>query len=138
MPTLTIQYLIRTLIVTFALLTGPQAFAASACKGQTNNACNQNNSCYWVAGYKRSDGANVKSHCRAKPKSSLKDSAQKTTKKATSTAVNKSKSESVKNKAASVSKKTTDKASQKKSKNAAKNKIKESEKKAVKKSSSTQ
>ena len=81
MSTFTPQLLIRSLIVTFALLAGSQAFAASACKGQTDTACNQNDSCYWVTGYKRSDGANVKAHCRAKPKSSMKDSAKKTVEK---------------------------------------------------------
>ena len=84
MLTFSPQLLIQTLVVTFTLLTGSQAFAASACKGQTNTACNQTNSCYWVAGYKRSDGANVKSHCRSKPKSSLKSSAEKATKKSSS------------------------------------------------------
>ncbi len=78
------QLLIRTLVVTFTLLTGSQTFAASACKGQTDSVCNQNDSCYWVTGYKRSDGANVKGHCRAKPQSSLKDSAKKTTKQESS------------------------------------------------------
>lgn len=75
MPTLTPQFLIRTLVVTFTLLTGSQTFAASDCKGQTDTACHQNDSCYWVSGYKRSDGANVKEHCRAKPQSSIKASA---------------------------------------------------------------
>lgn len=133
MPTLTIQCLIRTLIVTFALLAGPQAFAASACKGQTNSACNQNNSCYWVAGYKRSDGANVKSHCRAKPKASLKDSTQKKTNKASTTAVNKSNADSAKKTAALAGKKPADTASNKKPKDTAKKKLKESEKKSAKK-----
>lgn len=77
MSTFTPKFLIRTLAVTFTLLTGSQAFAASACKGQTDTACNQNDSCYWVTGYKRSDGANVKGHCRAKPHSSIKDSSKK-------------------------------------------------------------
>ena len=77
MSTLTPKFLIRTLLVTFTLLTGSQAFAASACKGQIETVCNQNNSCYWVTGYKRSDGANVKGHCRGKPQTSIKDSAKK-------------------------------------------------------------
>ena len=81
MSTITPQFFIRTLVITFTLLTGSQAFAASACKGQTDTVCNQNDSCYWVTGYKRSDGANVKGHCRAKPQTSIKESTEvKTTK----------------------------------------------------------
>lgn len=80
MPTLTPQLVIRTLVVTIALFTGSQAFAASACKGQADTSCSQNDSCYWVTGYQRSDGANVKGHCRAKPQSSIKDSAMQKTK----------------------------------------------------------
>lgn len=88
MTTFTFQPLIRTLIVTFALFSGSEAIAASACKGQTDAACGQNDSCYWVTGYKRSDGANVKGHCRAKPQSSLKDSAKSPAKKESDSAKN--------------------------------------------------
>mgnify|MGYP005994050215 FL=1 len=80
MPTLTPRFAISTLAITFSLLTGSHAFAASACKGQADTSCNQNDSCYWVTGYKRSDGVNVKGHCRAKPQSSIKDSAMQKTK----------------------------------------------------------
>ncbi|SIS94985.1 hypothetical protein [Neptunomonas antarctica] len=68
----------RTLIITFTLLGSSQSMAASVCKGQPDAACGQNDSCYWVTGYQRSDGANVKSHCRTKPQASLKDSAKET------------------------------------------------------------
>jgi hypothetical protein len=76
MTTLVTHRFIRTIIITFTLFGGSQAMAASACKGQPDAACGQNDSCYWVTGYQRSDGANVKSHCRTKPQSSLKDSAK--------------------------------------------------------------
>ena len=125
------QLLIQTLVVTFTLLTGSQAFAASACKGQTNTACNQTNSCYWVAGYKRSDGANVKSHGRSKPKSSLKSSAEKT-KKQLST-VKESSADSAKKKtqdsSSMASKKSLDKTSSKKQKEIVKKTTKKQEKK---------
>lgn len=81
MTTSTVKPFIHTILITFSLFSGAQALAASACKGQTDTACNQNNSCYWVSEFKRSDGANVKGHCRAKPNASLKEVSQKPIKK---------------------------------------------------------
>jgi hypothetical protein len=133
MLTFSPQLLVQTLIVTFALMTGSQAFAASDCKGQKNTACIQKNSCYWVAGYKRSDGANVKSHCRSKPKSSLKSSAGKTTKQLST--VKKPSAGSVKKTQDSTSmvpKKSLDKTSSKKQKDVVKKKAKKSDKKVTK------
>lgn len=52
--------------VTFSLMFAGNAFAVE-CKGKSSSACNASNSCSWVKGYKRSDGAKVSSFCRAKP-----------------------------------------------------------------------
>ena len=46
---------------------------AANCKGLETAACGEQTSCYWVEGYQRKDGANVKAHCRAKPNKSIAD-----------------------------------------------------------------
>jgi hypothetical protein len=43
------------------------AQAASVCKGSAQTACNNNDDCSWVNGYKRKDGAVVEAHCKSKP-----------------------------------------------------------------------
>ncbi len=58
-----------TLLFTGLLLSTP-ALSATACKGQSQTSCSNSTSCYWVDAYKRSDGASVKGHCRAKPNAS--------------------------------------------------------------------
>lgn len=60
-----------TLLFTGLLLSTP-ALSATACKGQSQTSCSNSTSCYWVDAYKRSDGASVKGHCRAKPNASIK------------------------------------------------------------------
>ncbi|MDO6468740.1 hypothetical protein Q4498_11505 [Neptunomonas phycophila] len=64
-------------IVILSSLTTLPASAASACKGISQSACDNSNSCYWVSGYKRADGASVKAHCRTKAKSSISKAADK-------------------------------------------------------------
>lgn len=49
------------------------ASTAASCKGLDTTACGEQTSCYWVDGYQRKDGANVKAHCRAKPNKSIAD-----------------------------------------------------------------
>ena len=68
-------------VMTASLLLCGQA-SAITCKGMTEESCtNSNNSCYWVNGYQRSDGVQVKAHCRTKSvKKSLGDSASTTDK----------------------------------------------------------
>lgn len=39
--------------------------AANACKGLSNTACTNSDSCRWVNGYERKDGRKVKSFCRS-------------------------------------------------------------------------
>lgn len=64
------KFALKPLIAALAIGTSLTATAASNCKGQTQSACSNSSSCYWVEGYKRTDGAKVKAHCRAKPSKS--------------------------------------------------------------------
>lgn len=66
-------------VTSLALLSSGPSFAASACKGLSNSACDSNTSCNWVESYKRKDGVKVKAHCRSasKKKSALTSSKTK-------------------------------------------------------------
>ena len=65
-----------SLLFTGILLSTP-ALSAATCKGESQTTCSNSTSCYWVDAYKRSDGASVKGHCRAKPSASIKKSETK-------------------------------------------------------------
>ena len=57
------------------------ASAQSACKGLSKSACESNNACSHVKSFTRSDGANVKAFCRAKPGGGAKKASTKPKKK---------------------------------------------------------
>jgi len=60
---------LSTFALSLALGLGTAAVqAASACKGSAQAACESNNDCSWVSGYKRKDGVDVDAHCKSKPK----------------------------------------------------------------------
>jgi len=64
-------------IIIMSSLASLPSYAASACKGIAESACDNSSSCYWVSSYKRADGATVKAHCRTKAKSSISKAADK-------------------------------------------------------------
>lgn len=68
--------------------------AANACKGLSNTACTNSDSCRWVNGYERKDGRKVKSFCRSysskKKVSKAKKVKQKTNKASTKKITSKS------------------------------------------------
>lgn len=51
-----------TLLISFSAPTS----AASPCKGETEKACTNKDSCSWIKAHKRKDGAKVKAYCRTK------------------------------------------------------------------------
>ncbi|NNJ94415.1 MAG: hypothetical protein HKP57_06700, partial [Halobacteria archaeon] len=53
------------------------AHSASQCKGLSASACSASTECTWVEGFKRSDGAKVKSYCRALPSKAKKSAGKK-------------------------------------------------------------
>ncbi len=63
------QFSTRLIIPIFALCSVVLAIdvdAQSACKGLSKTQCGGNQSCTWVSGFTRGDGAKVSAHCRAK------------------------------------------------------------------------
>lgn len=61
---------IKAGIISLTLATAPISFAANSCKGLVESNCTQQeNTCYWVNSYKRTDGIEVRGHCRTKAKS---------------------------------------------------------------------
>lgn len=62
------QKLLSVLALALTLSFSHTTLAASACKGKAENLCGKDNSCYWVSGYTRTNGTNVKAHCRTKSK----------------------------------------------------------------------
>ena len=82
-PYLTISILISSVLVAFSIFFSTKANAQSICKGLTQSVCQSNNQCSYVAAFVRSDGANVKAFCRAKPGggAAKQTTAKKTTKK---------------------------------------------------------
>lgn len=114
---------VASMIVFMSLVTS-NSDAASACKGLAKSQCGAKTTCSWVAGYARSDGAKVSSHCRAKGGSASKKSS-------------KSKAASAKTKEKGTSSKKVSKESTgKKTKKSANKKI-EKKKSGKKKSSSS-
>lgn len=111
-----LKFALKPLIAALVMGTSISATAASSCKGQAQSACSNSTSCYWVEGYKRSDGAKVKAHCRAKPsKSAVKNTTEKKATKATDSKSSKGQSTSssktkAEDKAKSSKKKAEDKA----------------------------
>ncbi|MEH6445146.1 MAG: hypothetical protein V7784_14725 [Oceanospirillaceae bacterium] len=67
---------LMTLIVLFAFST--TTYAASSCKGQSQSACDTNDSCSWINAHKRKDGNKVKAYCRTKPQKKSATSTKKT------------------------------------------------------------
>ena len=65
------------------------SLAESQCKGLENQACERKADCSWVDGYKRKDGKQVSSYCRATSKQSTTTSS--TTKKDTKKSADKKK-----------------------------------------------
>ncbi len=63
-------------LVAVAALLGSPAFAASACKGISENACSAAEQCIWVKGYTRKDGRAVSSHCKLSSRKKLDQSAE--------------------------------------------------------------
>lgn len=117
---------------------------AVECKGKSSSACNSSNSCSWVKGYTRSDGAKVSSFCRAKPgkssgeKKSTKKKKATDTKKKKSTKKSDSKEKKDSKKTKTKKKSETDKKAKKKTdkkKSDKKKKKKKSDKKKDKKKS---
>ncbi len=61
-------------VATLSLLTTTSTYLFAAdCKGLETSLCEQAQACYWVEGYQRANGSNVKAHCRARPNKSIKD-----------------------------------------------------------------
>ena len=112
---------------------------AVECKGKSSSACDASNSCSWVKGYTRSDGAKVSSFCRAKPGKSTGETKKATKKKKADTkkkSDTKKKTDSKKTaKKKSDSKKKDTKKTKKKSDKKDKDKKKKSSKKKDKKKS---
>ena len=58
---------LSTFILSLALSLGA-ASAQAECKGSSQSACEKSDSCSWVKGYTRKDGAKVSAYCKSKPK----------------------------------------------------------------------
>lgn len=68
---------IKAGLVSAALVISPIGVAASSCKGLVESQCaDQENACYWVNSYKRTDGIEVRGHCRTKAKNSVSAAAK--------------------------------------------------------------
>ena len=82
--------------------------SAQSCKGMSESSCSSNsNSCYWVKGYKRSDGVQVKAHCRTKAKKKSLSDAAKTSSKTAKSSTEKAKVSSTKTSATQSVEKAT-------------------------------
>lgn len=78
---------IKAGIISLTLTAAPVSFAANSCKGLVEaNCAQQENACYWVNSYKRSDGIEVRGHCRTKAKSTAAAAIVKPNKPAETTA----------------------------------------------------
>jgi len=102
------------LAATFMFSPVSPAQAQSICKGLSKSACSANDACSHVAAFTRSDGANVKAFCRAKPGGGAKKTTKKKTSSKKKTASTKDSDAKVEN--ASVSKEADDTKSTSKSK----------------------
>ena len=76
-----IHQIATILVALFAFVLGGAPASAVECKGLTKSRCGGSSSCTWVSGYKRQDGAEVKSYCRASSGQAAKTSTKKSTQK---------------------------------------------------------
>ncbi|NQZ29792.1 MAG: hypothetical protein HRU06_00875 [Oceanospirillaceae bacterium] len=98
--------LIYAILTALLISLSSSSFAASACKGVAEKACNSKDSCSWIKAHKRKDGAKVKAYCRSKPSKKSKLSTTTSTKKSAPTQKSSTKT-AVKTKTTSTKKNTT-------------------------------